>query len=399
MLIKSTQLARLCLTLILLAVPPQVAAEVESATVKTESAAVKLEAVKQALIDLALGTEVKLDSAAYLDSNGALHEASVMSTNTKVRGIRVLSYLQEAGITTARVDASILSDASCPGFRPGIRREATVRLVLDPANVSPNRPVGDHYYNELLALSEQTLLASLAGSRDWSVKSEVHYANAYQAFVQGSSADDVPYRFDIVLRDRNPADDLTSRKQRVLYHGARASRGAFNWVAKKLPTADKYEPWPAQSLAYELMLVDRATEQPLWSQTLPLDYPRVERGYGKDPLPVKFKRQVQAVTDQFISQVTEQMDCYAQAYQLTPISGDNKHMAMNAGFVAGIKVGDQFLLSDDANIMDRAVNPAGLDNLSLAQVVSVSAHSASLRQLAGPQRAQSDLRNLVAVHL
>ena len=61
MLIKSTQLARLCLTLILLAVPPQVSAEVASATVKTESAAVKLEAVKQALIDLALGTEVKLD--------------------------------------------------------------------------------------------------------------------------------------------------------------------------------------------------------------------------------------------------------------------------------------------------------------------------------------------------
>ena len=74
MLIKSTQLARLCLTLILLVIPPQVAAE----SVKTESAAVKLEAVKQALIDLALGTEVKLDSAAYLDSNGALHEASVM---------------------------------------------------------------------------------------------------------------------------------------------------------------------------------------------------------------------------------------------------------------------------------------------------------------------------------
>ena len=58
-----------------------------------------------------------------------------------------------------------------------------------------------------------------------------------------------------------------------------------------------------------------------------------------------------------------------------------------------------FILSDDANIMDRAVNPAGLENLSLAQVVSVSAHSASLRQLAGPQRAQADLRNLIAVHL
>ena len=129
-------------------------------------------------------------------------------------------------------------------------------------------------------------------------------------------------------------------------------------------------------------------------------YPKVARGYSKTALPVAFKRQVQAATDELINQVTDNMHCYAQAYRLTPIAGDSKHVEINAGLVAGIKVGDQFLLTDDARLLDRAVSPDGLDMLALAQVVSVRAHSASLRLMAGPEgQASSDLNNRVAVHL
>ncbi|MGB2154474.1 MAG: hypothetical protein ACPHVT_03300, partial [Porticoccaceae bacterium] len=38
------------------------------------SAERKLEAIKQALVDLALDTDLRLDSAAFLDSLGVLHE-------------------------------------------------------------------------------------------------------------------------------------------------------------------------------------------------------------------------------------------------------------------------------------------------------------------------------------
>ena len=93
------------------------------------SASDKLQAVKQALVDLALETDVKLGSTAYLDAAGVLHESSILSSDSLVRGVRVLSYLEEAGIAIAKVDASILSDPSCPGSRPEIRREASVRVV------------------------------------------------------------------------------------------------------------------------------------------------------------------------------------------------------------------------------------------------------------------------------
>ena len=364
------------------------------------TAAAKLEAIKQALVDLALGTEVTLGSAAYLDRNGGLHETAVMSTNIQVRGIRVLSYLQEAGTTTARVDASMLSDSSCPGYRAGIRREATVRVLFDSDNANPNQPVGDHYFNELLMLTEQTLLSALSASKDWSVKSERQHANTYESMIYGTGADHVPYRFEIVFRDRKLVKDLGHYTQRLFDQGKQSGYQAISWFTDARPITATYESWPAKALEYELRLIDRATEQPLWRETRPLQYPRVDRGYGKASLPVDFKRQVRAATQGLISQVTASLHCYAQGYQLTAIAGDSKHLQINAGMVAGIKVGDQFLITDDAKLLDRAVRPSGLEMLALAQVVSVRAHSASLRLMAGPEgQAPSDLNNRVAVHL
>ena len=369
-------------------------------TAENLTAAAKLEAIKQALVDLALGTEVTLGSAAYLDRNGGLHESAVMSTNTQVRGIRVLSYLQEAGITTARVDASMLSDTSCPGYRAGIRREATVRVLLDPVNTNPNQRAGDHYFNELLTLTEQTLVSALSVSKDWSIRSERHHANTYESMTYGTGADHVPYRFDIVLRDRKPVKGLGHYPQRLYHHGKQTGYQAISWLTDARPIAATYEPWPAKALEYELRLIDRATEQPLWSETRRLHYPRIDRGYGKTPLPVDLKRQVRAATHGLIDQVTDSMHCYAQGYQLTAIAGDSKHVQINAGIVAGIKVGDQFLLTDDARLLDRAVRAGGLEMLTLAQVVSVRGHSASLRLMAGPAgQSPSDLNNRVAVHL
>ena len=78
----------------------------------------RLESIKQALVDITLGSEIELSSAAYLDDSGVLRETSVMTTNAKVRGVRVLSYVKAAaGIAEAELNAEVLSDKSCPGGR------------------------------------------------------------------------------------------------------------------------------------------------------------------------------------------------------------------------------------------------------------------------------------------
>ena len=82
----------------------------------------KLQAIKHALVDLALGTEISLGSAAFIDSQGVLHESSHMTTQGNIRGVRVLSYLEEAGVpivrkdrVTSRVSTVIEENADGPG--------------------------------------------------------------------------------------------------------------------------------------------------------------------------------------------------------------------------------------------------------------------------------------------
>lgn len=357
------------------------------------SASDKLQAVKQALVDLALETDVKLGSTAYLDAAGVLHESSILSSDSLVRGVRVLSYLEEAGIAIAKVDASILSDPSCPGSRPEIRREASVRVV----NRTANSRVGDHYMSELARASEQTLLKALAASNDWSVKTETKYSNSYGRFLSGSAVDQVPYRFDIVMRERDPLRSVTNLGEKGLHHGLLSGYDAGAWAAKKLPELNFYQPWSGVALEYELTLVDRARGIPLWSKTLPVNYPRVDRGYSKDSVPLKFSQQVAKATQRLIADVNVTMDCQTEFYQMAKIPGASNVASINAGEVAGIKVGDQFLISTDEKILNQVLSMSGLAGLALAEVQSVANHSATLKHIAGPQWAGNVSRS-VALH-
>jgi hypothetical protein len=76
---------------------------------------------------------------------------------------------------------------------------------------------------------------------------------------------------------------------------------------------------------------------------------------------------------------------------------DSKSVSINAGYMAGIKRGDQFLISTDANILNQALSMSGLAGLSLAEVDSVTKHSATIRHIAGPQYADAVAQS-VALH-
>jgi hypothetical protein len=360
-----------------------------------QSASHMLEAVKRALVDLALTSEVKLGTSAYLDGQGILHESSILSTETKVRGVRILSYLEEAGIAVAKVEGSILANNICPGARPNSMREAQVRVI----NSLTNEAIGAHYMTELGQFSEQLLRKRLAASNQWSTRPERVYKSSYQRYLSGSSADQVPYRFDISLREQRPMPSARSYVQRARFAGLRAGDDALLWVTEKLPAVLYQKPWPSKNLEYELVLFDRVKGTPLWRKTLPLKYPAVGRGYSKAAMPLKFKQNVAAVTDQFISELNDAIDCQPEAYQLSELPGIKDKASINAGLIAGIEVGDQFLISADANILDEVLSLSGLAGLALAEVESVSRHSATIKHVAGSQWPNTrQIKHSVALH-
>ena len=359
-------------------------------------AAAKLEAIKQSLIDLAMKSNVQLGSTAYLDNKGVLHESSILSSDADIRGIRVLSYSEEAGIRTADVSANVFSLPQCPGTRPDVKRQALIRVRGEKLQEQSRVRVGDHYIGELLHAAESMLLAELTESKDWLVVPEVTYPTVYDQYVSGRIQDRAAYRFDIVISEKaasaNGANQFLSKSRALSY-----DMGA--WVAGKIPEVNYNKPWPKKQLVYELVLVDHQTNTPLWRRDLPLAYPRVDRGYHKISIPASVTDQIGTINGRLIEQATQAIDCHTDYFRLAIIPGTLEKFKIASGSSAGISVGDQFLISANANILSQSLSFSGLAELGLAQVESVTKSGAILRYLAGPKlQGIGSISNSVALH-
>ena len=359
-------------------------------------AAAKLEAIKQSLIDLAMKSNVQLGSTAYLDNKGVLHESSILSSDADIRGIRVLSYSEEAGIRTADVSANVFSLPQCPGTRPDVKRQALIRVRGEKLQEQSRVRVGDHYIGELLHAAESILLAELTESKDWLVVPEVAYPTVYDQYVSGRIQDRAAYRFDIVISEKaasaNGANQFLSKSRALSY-----DIGA--WVAGKIPEVNYNKPWPKKQLVYELVLVDHQTNTPLWRRDLPLAYPRVDRGYHKISIPASVTDQIGTINGRLIEQATQAIDCHTDYFRLAIIPGTLEKFKIASGSSAGISVGDQFLISANANILSQSLSMSGLAGLGLAQVESVTKSGATLRYIAGPKpQGIGSISNSVALH-
>ena len=81
-----SKLAGFCFVLTIIFLPSQLLAD-------TLSPEEKLLAIKNSLVNLALGSKVRLGAAAFVDTYGMLYESSTITSDINVSGVRVMSYL------------------------------------------------------------------------------------------------------------------------------------------------------------------------------------------------------------------------------------------------------------------------------------------------------------------
>ena len=130
------------------------------------SAGQRLEAIKQALIELSIGREMTLASSGFIDERGVLHESSLVTSQSNVRGVRVVSYLEEAGVPVAKLKVDLQSDSACGDSRPGLRREVLITEGL----IAKDTRLGDYYLSEISDKAGQALTEVLNQSDGWSAE-------------------------------------------------------------------------------------------------------------------------------------------------------------------------------------------------------------------------------------
>ena len=353
-----------------------------------------LGAIKQALIDLSLGTELRLTTTAFVDERGALHESSLITSQSQVRGVRVLSYLQEAGLEIASLDATMVAD-DCPAARPGLRRQA--RMSILPGRQDPR--LGDHYVSELAALSQQLLSKAIARTATWSAAPAQQFASSYHQKMSATGGNRPPFELQISLAQAE--QEFTEKS------GSPSTRRSspMLWKVPMIPRFVNLELWPNQFLDVELRLVDPKLGTVVLLEKSQLEYPRLERGYDKSQLPTQFVDQLDAIAQRFVGQMDGALECRRHYYHVTnshvinshvtnshrsssqvagsPSDASTSSLRINAGSLAGVQVGDQFLLSPTPQITGQGADLADIERLMLAQVQAVDAHGATLQVTAG----------------
>ena len=362
-----------------------------------ESPEDQLQAVKQALVDLALGAEIQVDSLAYMDSTGKLHESSVLSSNVGVRGVRVLSYLEEAKkVSTATIKATIVPDGTCREDRIHLRRQVAVNIVKNAQHTEDYvERAGDHSLHELAQLVADNLVDALDLDRGWSPSIHSDHGSNYERHLLGKSSDNVPYRIDIRIAKSVRPDSTLSFVKR----GVAQSADALYTSVLSLAGGSREQPWPAAEIDYELSLTDRSTNLSLWTLNGRLTYPPVARGYFKEDIPLSLVSDIQSLAQRTVSELNDNISCRPHQFELRRDRLDKTKLVINAGLVAGMSVGDQFLISTNPDLLKQALSENGLASLSLARVESIAPHSSVLVQTAGPEWATlENLSRLVATY-
>ncbi len=332
------------------------------------SAEDKLEAIKQALVDLALDSNVKIHSKAYLDGEGVLHESSTMTSDVEIRGVRVESYVRErAGINTAKLRADLISDKSCPGNRYGLVREALVQVNKN----FKNHRVGNHYLNEINEQLENTVVDKLSSVEGWAVSGFSVEEPYYMRLVSGRPGNHAAYRIEISTR-------LLPNKTRGGDPFDKAIR-KFNIFSPK-----KTDLLPSQQLEVNITLLHVDIMAPLWKKSYSLLYPSEPVGYVRTSLPDKFQDELSRAAESLILEMQQVFECRLEYFKIEKAAVGEKGFVLKGGSFNGISEGDQFLLSKNPKVLSQNLGNASLAGLALAEVEFVEARKAKLIQIAGP---------------
>lgn len=342
----------------------------------------RLEAVRQELVKAALQGATQVQSTAWIDDTGALRESSSFRHGMQVRGVRVLAYQRDlSGQPQAQVQFQGREDvlrpaAAVPAAAPG--------KAPTPAQACAPEGRLQHVLGWRLAVQGR-----------WSPDEAPLAQDAAQALAQGWQRAVEPAR-PWRLQELPPVASVgdggsVSAYQRLLTAAPAAVLPA--WVATfslepmpvLQPARQEGLALPRQSNVPGLRLtltVSRAdTAAPLYQASSVLAW-SVQRSNWQPPrLSAEGRATLAQVLEGWSQALAERLVCEPVRVQVLQAQADR--VQVDQGALAGLRVGEEWLLSDRQQVPQRLLEPGAASRLVLARVERVDAHRAELKVLAG----------------
>ena len=354
--------------------------------VTSATAEARLEALRHALIDKALESPTRIRTSAWVDETGTLRENVQINSDVRLRGIRVLSYLDQNSpeqarmVVEAEASARRLRASNCATPAPGQRIKRHAALI---SHFMPSDGRRGYYFVPELATEAQALLIKLFALDDsWVVTPAGPSGSSYEQVLFGR---DMPRASAYTMRIGLEA--VEAAPMPPLDQAVKAVLRTLGYETQTLP------PLPVR---LSLQVEERSSGRVLWRNEALIDYPEARVSMERSPLPVEMRRALETSLLHWQKNIQQALACEPLQFEATLIQADQFTIA--AGNRVGIRAGDQLLLVDRSRFPGNMLEKNSLDKAMLIEIQSVSQDHSLARRVAGPTPAPLKT-NLVAMPL
>jgi hypothetical protein len=204
--------------------------------------------------------------------------------------------------------------------------------------------------------ARQQAVRAATESRHWRLTTDSTYNRTYERLYNGLGEEAMPWQLQ---------QEATEWRLQLTVMPGRYNLNTANYPAFVLI-------WQVQYTSNGTVWFD--AQNTLFGVTIPSPY-------GTPKLDVDTTLAIETNVTQMARDLDRQLGCDPQSFVVQQNS--DGQLVLRAGRASGLRVGDQIVLADSRVLPGRAIEAGALDAVVLAEVKSVSAYQAEIRQVAG----------------
>ena len=342
-------------------------AEAHAESVTTESSDQQtLIAIKEALVSEAQAVESQVINTAWLDSEGKLHESTMVQSGMRVRGIQVQAYLDE--MQKPKVEIALDEKT---GLLPQcfVKDDHLKRTVKVQPVVLNGQFVVD---SESIAVASASRMArQFSGfferAPHWHVKPVGVQLDRYTQMMTGMNPETSKFELQVTISEGVPPQA----------HQAEVVPGSDPVSSFFFGSPSKFsEDW----VRLQAELIETDSQDLTWTGVADFRIPVRDVSYEAADLPRTLAALIDQQVETWSQELTQYALCEPIRFEITQVADG---IEVDGGSDAGLRTGDQLLLIDESRIPSRVLEPGALADLSLVEVVAVEADQATLEYRAG----------------
>ena len=379
----------------------------------------RLESLRNAMVDRALESPVRVTSSAWLDESGRLRHVSRFFSEVRARAAAELIADAESA-ADARALASQARDAAtsesrdppskpianptasssstgagparpapdtsdglatvaassdspvCVSDRGDLVRGALVRAQLIPADGAR----GHSLLNDLQRSIVRNLERESGRGGLTVIGSDLSHLDSYSRLISSTGQQDAPYRIDLRVSSDRSSTEPHGRGalpgQSVLGLAISGVRRAFTELEQPAPLL-----MPDRRVDIELALVEISSERVVLRRSFPVAVKGESATHNTVSLPDAVISEVGMAVVSWWSEAVSVLRCEPMLVHANPVG--NGVLSIPLGGRTGVRLGDRWMIADKSRIPSRVLEEGSVERIMMAEVIAVGQHRSTLR--------------------